>query len=349
MAKQDTSEEKSQPASEKKLRDGRKKGQTSQSRDLISGFGLLAMVSYLLLTWPTISGNITDLMDALSRLVTQPFDSAVRSALPAAIEIFWLYTIQAVAILVFIIFIAGIMATRGPIFAFDPLKPNFEHISPAAGFKRIFSIKNTVEFGKNFLKMLILAGVLFVVLRTSLRPLFHIANCGEQCLGPMLLNSLYPIAAVAVFAFIAIGFLDMPLQRMMFLREMRMTKTEQKRERKDIEGDPLILGERRKERHRSSQETTRFGLPVSSVVIAGNNQLIGLLYHPQKAPLPIVVAKYRTDRVPEMRAAAKKLGIPIEHDEDLSRALATRHKLGDHLQQEYFAPVAEVLVGKGLT
>lgn len=350
MAGQDSqSEEKNQPATEKKLRDGRKKGQTSQSRDLISGFGLLAMTAYLLFTWSRIRDHIIEFMNLLSRLLAQPFDIAVRLALPTALDILWFYVVQAVFVLIFIIIIAGIMGTHGPIFSFDPLKPNFDHINPAKGLTRIFAMKNAVEFGKSFLKMLILGTVFFMVLRVSLRPLFHIPNCGEHCLAPMLLSSLYPIAAVAVFSFIVLGFLDMPLQRWLFLRDMRMTKTEQKRERKDIEGDPLIMGERKKERQRGGKKTTRFGLSASSVVIVGDEQLIGLLYHPDTAPLPVVVAKSREERAREMRAEAGELDIPVVYDEGLSRTITERHKLGDYLHQEFFAPVAQILVSQRLT
>src|SRR5262245_33605997 len=77
MAKNDSeSEQKSLPASEKKLRDGRKKGQVSSSRDLISGFGLLIMIAYLLFAWPSIRDQTVQLVDLVSRAIAEPPGSA---------------------------------------------------------------------------------------------------------------------------------------------------------------------------------------------------------------------------------------------------------------------------------
>lgn len=350
MAKQDSeSEQKSLPASEKKLRDGRKKGQVSSSRDFISGFGLLAMIVYLLLVWPTLRDHILELVNLLSRVAAEPYDRALQQVLPTAIDVLWISVVPGVIVLIFVSVVAGMVATFGPVFSFEMIKPNFEHINPASGLKRIFSMRNSVEFAKGALKVLILGTVFFLVLRSWLQPMFHLANCGESCIVPVLLSSLLPIAAVAALSFILIGFVDIRVQRWLFLRDMRMTKTEHKRERKDIEGDPLIMGERKKERQRRSKGTFRLGLPTASIVLDGRDQLVGLLYHPKNAPLPIIVAKSRAERAEEMRDEARELGIPVIRDEDLSRDLVEQHALGDYLSQKHFPAVAAILVSQKLT
>ena len=350
MAKNDTqSEEKSLPPSEKKLRDGRKKGQVSSSRDLISGVGLLAMIVYLLLVWPTLRDHVIELLTLVSRVASDPFDSAWRQAGEAFMRVIGIATIPATVCLIFVSVVAGMIGSYGPVFSFEPVKPNFEHINPASGLKRIFSVRNATEFGKSTLKVLILGSVFFLVLRSWLGPMFHAANCGEQCLAPLLISALMPIAAVACFSFIAVGFLDMRLQRWLFLRDMRMTKTEHKRERKDIEGDPLILGERRRLRARAGRVVGRLGLPAASVLIVGQDHVTGLRYHREKAPLPVVVAKARGERALAMREEARRLGIPVVVDEDLAIELTERHAQGDFLRQQHFPAVAQILVENRLT
>ena len=47
-------EEKRLPASDKKLRDAKRKGQASQSRDFVSGFGLCAALAYIYLVLPSV-------------------------------------------------------------------------------------------------------------------------------------------------------------------------------------------------------------------------------------------------------------------------------------------------------
>jgi type III secretion protein U len=349
MAEKDNqSEQKALPASDKKLRDARKKGQSSNSRDLISGFGLLAMIAYLLLVWPTLRDHVLALVDLVSRLSVEPFGTAWRMALSASLTVLWVAVAPAIGILLLTSVVAGMIGSFGPVFSFHPIKPNFEHINPAAGFKRIFSLRNVVEFAKGATKVVVLGTVFFFVLRAWLQSMFHAPHCGEHCIVPLLLDALKPIVAIAVFAFMAIGIFDTGLQRWLFLRDMRMTKTEQKRERKDVEGDPLILGERKRERQRQGR-LGRMGLQAASVVIAGDGHLAGIHYHAQNAPLPVVVTKARGQRSIAMREEAASLGIPVIQDNALAAALVDAHSPGDHLQQKYFGDVAQILVTHNLT
>src|SRR5258708_14283410 len=63
-AMNDETEQKSLPASEKKLRDARRKGQVSHSRDLVTGFTLTLMFIYLLLAGPALGDRLTYLVAA---------------------------------------------------------------------------------------------------------------------------------------------------------------------------------------------------------------------------------------------------------------------------------------------
>ena len=330
--KDNQSEQKSLPASDKKLRDGRKKGQVSSSRDLVSGFSLLTMIVYLLLVWPILRDHVLVLVDLVSRVSTEPFEMAWRMALAASMKLIWLAVAPAIALVVISSVTAGMIGTYGPVFSFDPIKPNFEHINPAAGLKRIFSLRNVVEFAKSAFKLAVLGTVFFFVLRAWLQSMFHAANCGEHCIAPLLIAALKPIVAVAILAFLAIGVFDTGLQRWLFLRDMRMTKTEQKRERKDIEGDPLILNERKRERLRQGRIAGRLGLTEASIVIVGEDTLAGLRYHRERAPLPICVAKARGERAFAMRGEAVQLGIPVIENPVLAAALVEDHAAGDYLQ-----------------
>jgi len=347
--KDNQSEQKALPASDKKLRDARKKGQTSSSRDLISGFGLLAMIVYLLLVWPMLRDHVIALVDLVSRLSVEPFGVAWRMGLSASFAVLWFAIAPAIGILILTSIVAGMIGSYGPVFSFHPIKPNFEHINPAAGFKRIFSLRNVVEFAKGATKVVVLGTVFFFVLRAWLQSMFHAPHCGEHCIVPLLLDALKPIVIIAVFAFMAIGIFDTGLQRWLFLRDMRMTKTEQKRERKDVEGDPLILGERKRERQRQGRLAGRLGVRAASIIIAGDDEFAGIHYDARDVPLPIVVAKGRGQRTIAMREEAALLGIPVIENPTLAAALAGEHATGDHLQQKYFEDVAQILVKHNLT
>jgi type III secretion protein U len=346
MQKNDT-EQKTLPASAKKLRDARKKGRVSSSRDLISGISLLAVLIYLLLTWQTIRDRVLMLLDLVARIYLEPFNTAWRMTLSVALDVVWVTIVPAVAVLVITSVVVGMIGTFGPVFSFDPIKPNMEHINPAAGFKRIFSIRNVVEFAKSLVKVVVLASVLFLVLRFWLQAMFHAPNCGEPCVVPLLIAASKPIIAVTAIAFILIGLADVGVQRWLFLRDMRMTRTEYKRERKDLEGDPLILSARRHERQLQST-APQLGLLAANLVIAGDNDIVGLRYSSTDTPVPLIVVRSHGDDVDTIRKTAAEANIVIADDPGLANAIVTKQRLGEYLHGDYFPDVARLLVYYGI-
>ena len=345
--KDNQTEEKALPASQKKLRDSRKKGQVSSSRDFVSGFSLLAVLIYLLMVWPAIRDRVLELVALVSRIYLEPFDAASQSAIALSINVIWHSLLPAIAVVILVSVVAGMVGTLGPVFSFNSIKPNFEHINPAAGLKRIFSMRNVVEFAKSSAKVVLLGSALFLVLRTWLQAMFHVPNCGQSCVVPLLLAAAKPILVVAALAFVLIGFSDLVIQRWLFLRDMKMTRTEQKRERKDIEGDPLILGARKRERVRQSR-APRLGLAAASFLISGDDHIAGVRYNRKDMPVPVVVIKSRGKAAIAIREAAGQLNIPITEDPLLAVDLAAKHRPGDYVHPRHFAAIARILIQQGL-
>ena len=342
------SEQKSLPASDKKLRDARRKGQVSSSRDLVSAFGLLAVVLYFLSTWTFTSNQLLQLIDAIAGSYGEPFGDRWRVALTAASSIIFYTIIPATLLLVLTIIVVGMIGTFGPVFSFEMVKPNFDHVNPASGMKRIFGMRNIVEVAKGLVKVGTVGAALWLVLRSFLQPLMETPACGESCVAPLLLEAMKPIILVALLAFITIGFLDIGIQRWMFLRDMKMTKTEVKRERKDMEGDPHIRAERQRMRRMLATQSARIGIQHAVLVIAHGDHLGAVRYHRQHTPVPTVVAKGIGAKAHAMRAEAIRLGIAVIEDPVLAQAIAKQHRPGDVLKRDLFAPVASILVRNGL-
>lgn len=348
MAQEEPSEQKSLPASDKKLRDARRKGQVSSSKDLLSGFGLLVVCLYLLLFWTNISDRIVQVVDTVAQATTKPFEQTWRMAIDHSEQVVLLATLPVVAVLLLTILVTGAVATLGPVFSFELIKPQFDHINPVSGLKRIFSLRNLIEFGKGLFKVVILGSALYFVLKDWIQPLFVVPACGMQCVGPMMIAMVKPIIAIAAFAFVVLGFFDMGLQRWLFLRDMRMTKTEYKRERKDIEGDPLIRGERNRLRRSMSVLGTRLGVPMATFMVHGRDTLVGVRFHRTLTPVPIVVCRAKSmPEVFRMRSEARRHNIPVVENPELSQAII-RHGMGEMIGREHFAQIASILVAHSL-
>jgi type III secretion protein U len=343
----DESEEKNLPASQKKLTDARRKGQTSNSKDLVSGFTMLAATLYLLYQWPMMRDRLVELIDVVSGSAERPFAEAWPRAVYGTIDVLIMTTVPLLALVFAVAVVMGMAATGGPIFSFETVKLQFDHISPMKGAKRIFSSRNVIEFAKSLVKVVVVTAAFWIVLRGFIPPLFQTPSCGEGCLGQMVISTLQPLAMTAVIAFVVIGVLDMPLQRHLFLREMRMSLTEKKKEMKELEGNPLIKAERRRLQFLFGARQVRKGVRHAAVVVAHEDRVVGLLYHREEEPVPLICSKARGQAGDDMVAEARRLGIPVVEDPSLVDLLIS-HAVGDRIPADAFTDVARLLVRFGI-
>jgi type III secretion protein U len=341
-------EEKKLPASEKKLRDARRKGQVSQSRDLVTGFTLLAALAYLYFIWPMISGHLSELVQTVTAS-SGSFQQISLRAIRHSSSLLLLVTAPLVGIVVVVTIAFGMIGTFGPVLSFEPLKPQFDHINPVKGLQKIFSLRNVVEFVKGVAKVFLLAGVFAFILMAWLQPLFDTPACGPTCIEPMVKAVLLPLGTAAALAFVVIGILDVPLQRWLFLRDMRMTTTEYKREHKDLEGDPMIRHEQQRQRREAVMQPTKLGVKNAVIVFAAGDRAVALRYVKGETPVPTVVGKGQGRMADDILAQARADGIPVVEDASVAEPLFETSNTGTYIGQEMFSPVVRHLVRHGLT
>ncbi|SFT54078.1 EscU/YscU/HrcU family type III secretion system export apparatus switch protein [Mesorhizobium sp. YR577] len=341
-------EEKKLPASEKKLRDARRKGQVSQSRDLVTGFTLLAALAYLYFIWPTVSGHLSELVQTVTAS-SGSFQQISLRAIRHSFSLLLLVTAPLVGIVVVLTVAFGMIGTFGPVLSFEPLKPQFDHINPVKGLQKIFSLRNVVEFVKGVAKVFLLAGVFAFILMAWLQPLFDTPGCGPTCIEPMVKAVLLPLGTAAALAFVVIGILDVPLQRWLFLRDMRMTTTEYKREHKDLEGDPMIRHEQQRQRREAVMQPAKLGVKNAVIVFAAGDRAVALRYVKGETPVPTVVGKGQGRMAHDILAQARAEGIPVVEDAAVAEPLFETSNTGTYIGQEMFSPVVRHLVRHGLT
>jgi type III secretion protein U len=181
----DTSEEKSLPASDKKIRDAREKGQVPRSQDLVAGIVMFASITYLAYSLAAEQARITELIDLVARRVhVDPFDEVWPAVLALAGEIITGLAVPLLAVTVAAIVLTNIVVMRGFVFSTDPITPNFEHINPVSGAKRIFSMRSVVEFLKSLVKVIILAVAFVIVFRMGLQALRRSRRCFNRSSSP---------------------------------------------------------------------------------------------------------------------------------------------------------------------
>jgi type III secretion protein U len=345
----ESSEEKSLPATAKKLRDARKKGQVARSHDIVAAVAVGVSVLYIHVIAPRVEVYARELIQVTAQIYRNTFAELWPHIVELALRILIVTTLPLVLIVCVVVCLASLAAMRGPVFSLDPIKPNFDQINPAQGFKRIFSMKSVVEFIKALLKVTALTVAIVVVFRVGLQPLFESPRCGPACVYDTFFSMLKPLTITVVIAFVVVGIIDVGLQRWLFLRDMRMTKTEFKREMKDVDGDPLIKRERNRQRREMGSRMIKVGLRNASILLGRSGGFaVGLRFVRGETQVPIIVCKGDPDHAKVLITEATLLGIPVVEEPQLARALSTRCAVGDPLPDIMFQPVADILVAARL-
>ena len=346
MSGKDQSEEKSLPASEKKLRDAREKGQVSQSKDMVIGMGTVAILAYIWLVWENVQADLVTLLLLPADIYELPFLQAVERMMSASFDLAVKTVLPLILIVILVAILTNVAVMQGFVFSTEPIKPKGEKIDPVAGFKRLLGLKNLVEMIKSVLKTLLLSATAIILVLLGLETLIKGPVCGPNCIAFAFASLAKPLFIAFALIFLLFALFDIGLQRWLFLRDQRMTKTEFKRERKDMEGDPILRQELARQRREFAQGSTiPLGIKHATVLIAeGQSAVIGLRYVKGETPVPTLVCKGRNDRAVQLIAQARQLYIPVVDEPALAKALLENGKLGDYVDQAYFHDVAAVLI-----
>lgn len=346
----DSSEEKSLPASKKKLEDARKKGQVPNSKDMVTACALIGALGYL---WSS-SGTLIAQTGALFTVAGDhlqdglwPGLSVIAAAIGSTAEglLGPLFAMVVIAVV-----LGNIIVLRGVVFAIEPITPKMSNVNPAEGFQRLFKMKALVELVKSLLKMVMLAAVLIVVLSAGLRSLVLLPACGADCIGPVFGGLARPVIGAAILLFLIAGLADIGLQRWLFMRDQKMGVSEAKRERKESEGDPMLRSQRKREqREATSAPAGRLGIARATLLLHdGVETVVGLRFKRGETPVPVVVCRGIGDTARHLLAEASRAGLPVATDPDLARLLAKRAPPGNFIPENSYQAAAMALSRAGL-
>jgi type III secretion protein U len=342
----DTGEQRTLPATDKKLQDARKKGQVAHSRDLVSVVGGITAIIYLWLQAGAIVGGWRDVVLQSLTMGQDGFSVDLRQSLSLLAD----QSIRTLAPLLALVLAAGVLAslavTRGIAPSFDPITPKFDNLNPVQGFKRIFGLRGWIELAKTLVKFAVLASVLLVVVAGTWQTLVRLPVCGVGCL-PLVFGSLAKLLlGITVCAFLVAAIFDVLIQRWLFLRDMRMTPSELKRERKDLEGNLLIRRAQQQQRRDAAAEP-RLGVDQATIVIRAPGVAVGLRYVRGETDAPIIVCRGRGDVAEAILRDAARYAIPRYDDAELAKGLSAGVRLGGPVPPGYFQSVAKALYAAG--
>ena len=341
----DSSQEKTEAPSHKKIRDARKKGQVAHSKELVNTSIYIGIFLFFIVFGYSYIDKITAMILLPSLYMNEDF----KTALSTIVHTIFSESMSLIAYIVGFVLLVSLAASFlhvGPVFSVDPIIPKMEKIDPISGFKRIFSMKSLFEFFKSVVKVVILVLVIYFIFKHNFADIMKLPHCGVQCILPLASKIMMYLFLFTGLLFIVLSALDYALQQYFHLKDLRMTKDEQKKEYKETEGNPEIKG-KRKSLHRElamggggQQKRAQ----KSSVVITNPTHLaIGIYYEKGKSRAPIVIAKGADAEAANIKQIAMANGIPITQNVYLARRLFSETPLDGEIPSDLYKSVAEIL------
>lgn len=339
-------EDRTEEPSEKRKDQFREDGRVAKSQDLVSAFMLLGSGASLIILSDSSSSLMTLLVGFWGHLDEGGSWIGQPDALLAALAIPVVKTLFPVFLLLAVTGLAAHMMQTGPLLAWKAVQPKPSKLNPVSGIKRIFASPETYfNLVKTVGKVFFIAVVASLTIWmegadwiTTVR--FPIAETGRY-IHRMAIWTLFS----AGLAMLVIGGVDFAWQYHRTHRQMKMTKEEAKKEYKENEGDPLIKG-RRKMKHRELISMNRLldEVPRADVIINNPTHVSVAVRYGSGDGTPIVVAKGVDEVALRIRQVAQENSVPMVTNIALARALHKNVKTGDHISEEFFKAVAEVLV-----
>jgi type III secretion protein U len=338
-----SSGEKTEQPTDKKLRDARKRGQIAKSNDVTTTFVTIFVLAAVAYVFETVVRKFRELFAGGIAVMNNDAPSAFSTMTGDALQTLIL-VILPIAAACIVGTLAGSYFQFGFVFAPESMKPDLNKLNPIEGTKKIFALKNLMEFVKSLLKVSVLSLLLYFIIKDSIDPLMQLPLTDIQAVPgvfeKMFLWFILPFMGV----YVVVAAADYFLQKFLFTREMKMTKDEVKREYKQQEGSPEIKGQR-KSLHREMINEDTVGKTKSATVLVTNptHYAVGLYYEPGITKLPKVTVKGVDSLAFRMIDVAKDNQVPVVQNARIARHLYDNVKLDDFIPNEMLAPIAEIL------
>ena len=343
---ENSSAEKTEEGSEKKVRDALESGNTPFSREA-SVF--LSLSTMLVVSSFVLANNARELTICLAQLFANPArDPFATSA--DALALFEATARAGAAFLwpiLLLLIVAGLtagIAQSLPRFVLDRIKPKWSKVSPKAGFKRLLGRDGQIEFLKHFAKFLLLKVVVTIVLRGQIDAVIDTLYREPALMGSLILGLVVRLLAGSLVAYSVLAAGDLVWARIRWRQELRMTRQELKDEVKQSEGDPFVKAKRRSLALDRSRRRMMAAVPKATLIIANpTHYAIALRYVREEGGAPMVIAKGQDLIALKIREIAESHQIPVFEDKALARSMYDHVEVSQIIPAEFFKAVAELI------
>jgi flagellar biosynthetic protein FlhB len=346
MSDESEDQEKTEPATHRRLEKAREEGQVARSRELTTflllGGGLLGLWSM----GTTLSRHLGMVMEqAFLFDHTQAFDLGVTLSRIFELGSHALYAIAPLLLGLVVVALVSPLLLGGWSLSGKAMAPKFSKLNPLKGLKRMVSGQMLTELGKAIAKSLLVGGVAVWFLMRKRDAL--VALMGEPVIQaiPDALEMALSASVLMVLVLLVVVGIDVPWQLWSHAKKLRMTKEEIRRENKETEGDPHVKGRIRSQQQAMARGRMMSKVPDADVIVTNpTHYAVALRYDERKMSAPRVVAKGAGEIAARIRELGAEHHVPLLEAPPLARALYRHVDLDREIPGPLYNAVAEVLV-----
>jgi flagellar biosynthesis protein FlhB len=223
-----------------------------------------------------------------------------------------------------------------------PVTFKLERLNPIGGLKRTLSRETAARTVRAVAAFGLAAAAMTSALTAAAAQMLRAAA------WTAVASSAWQAAERSCFAACAVGLLfaaaEYGAARRAWLRKLRMTFEERKREAKEQDGDPMARG-RRRALHRSLMRGALSDVKEASFVVTNPTHVaVALQYRPPEIDVPRVTVRAAGEAARRVRLLAARHAVPIVEDVTLARALFRDGRVGEPIAGEHYVAVAEIVI-----
>lgn len=337
-------EERTEKATARRRDQARQRGQIAKSVEINSAALMLAAFWLLSVTGPRFyNGLATVMRQSFARLSAADLTYEALSAGALSVAVTFLWTLAPFVLPLVVVGVVANMMQVGLLFSPKVLQPDLKKISPANGFKRLFSLRGTVDLLKSLIKVTVVGTVIYITLRDNYPAILSTSrmqlSSGVSTLAGMAIEVGFRVAAIMV----VLAALDYVYQRYEHEKGLRMSKQEVKEEMKLFE-NPQLKSRIRSRQRQLAMNRMMAAIPEADVVITNPTHIaVALRYQQGKHFAPQVVAKGQRLVAQRIKDKAREHNVPLVENKPLARTLFKMVEVGQAIPTELYQAVAEVL------